>query len=429
MMKKTMVLAGLLTLFCIGAAAQKVILFLGTSTVGGAAASAGNLTMAGRTQALFRQNTSAGDPDTIVYTMQRFGGITWNAIPYSYVPTNNRGGIDPNSNIDLGISTYHPDIVILNFPSNDVSGFGDPATCGCSPVYTIQETLDNLQAMYNAAVASGAKCFVTTPQPRNDMGAAQKQMQVDIRNYVMAHYGNFALNFWDVLVTNDGTNSLRDDVRHLGYPDEAYHLNDYGHQLIYEVIRDRNIFNVTSPTLPLSLKDFTASLLGNAVSVRWHTESEETNSFFEVQRGYNGTAFTTLARIDARANGQPAAYEWTDPQPAEGKNFYRLRINENGRLRYSPIVMVSNGLKSFSIGRLIISHELLTADIATDRNGSGEVAVVNLAGAVLKKRTVNFSRPLSHISVPLAGLPSGEYLLMVRSADGSTDTRRFSRIK
>src|SRR4051812_41925180 len=111
MMKKTLVLASLLALFSIGVAAQKKILFLGTSTVGGAAASSGATSLTGRVQAYYQQNMSAGDPDTIVYAMSRFGGITWNELPASYTPAVHRGGIDPNCNIDLGISTYHPDIV------------------------------------------------------------------------------------------------------------------------------------------------------------------------------------------------------------------------------------------------------------------------------------------------------------------------------
>jgi hypothetical protein len=224
------------------AQSQKKVVALGSSTTMGAAATSGDSSWVGRLQAYFRRNTSAGNPDTVVIAMGAYGYTTFKELPTGYVPTVQRATIDEANNVTAAVN-LQPDIVIINLPSNDVSSYGWD---GATPPYSTKETMDNFRVMYQYVVNAGIKCFITTTQPRNDMTDAQRLMQRNLVDSIRNNFGLYSINFWDDLVTQDGTNRLRDEVRHLGYSDQDYHLNNYGHSLIFQRVVAKNIFNVAA---------------------------------------------------------------------------------------------------------------------------------------------------------------------------------------
>ena len=63
--------------------------------------------------------------------------------------------------------------------------------------------MDNFRMLYQMVVATGANCFITTTQPRNDLTVDQRQMQRDLVDSIRNNFGLNAINFWDDLVTQD----------------------------------------------------------------------------------------------------------------------------------------------------------------------------------------------------------------------------------
>ena len=236
-------LLGLLLLFCVDALSQKKIVVLGSSTALGASATSYDSSWAGRLQALYRKNTAAGNPDTIVTAMGGYGYTTYREIPNSYTPSLTRHSIDPANNANAALA-MNPDIVIINLPSNDVASY---AQSWISPPYNTKETMDNLRAMYNFFLANGVKCFVTTSQPRNDLDVSQRQLQRNLVDSITNNFGVFSINFWDDLVVPGGSNLLKDEVRNLGGSDQLYHLNNTGHRYIFDRVKNKNIFLITAP--------------------------------------------------------------------------------------------------------------------------------------------------------------------------------------
>lgn len=55
--------------------------------------------------------------------------------------------------------------------------------------------------------------------------------------------------------------------------------------------------DICSATLPVSLMDFSASVFGDNIELKWSTASELNNDFFSIERSFDGTSFTELARI------------------------------------------------------------------------------------------------------------------------------------
>ena len=99
----------------------------------------------------------------------------------------------------------------------------------------------------------------------------------------------------------------------------------------------------TTP-LPLTLTDFSGRLEGSNVQLDWTTALEQNTSYFEIQRGTDGTTYTPISKVPAAGNSSlPLHYSYTDPLPSVTDHyyFYRLRMADlDGRSTYSPVLNI-----------------------------------------------------------------------------------------
>jgi hypothetical protein len=101
-----------------------------------------------------------------------------------------------------------------------------------------------------------------------------------------------------------------------------------------------NNFGITaSSPLPIDLIDLSAKQLDEVVNVTWKTANEKEFSHFEIQRSNNAKEFGTIGNIKGNKSG---IYNFTDQLPAEGVNFYRLKmVDLDGSSTLSKIVNVN----------------------------------------------------------------------------------------
>jgi hypothetical protein len=413
----------LIELFASTLYAQKKVVALGSSTVMGAAATSGDSSWVGRLQSYFRKNISPGNADTVVMAVGAYGYTTYKELPTDYTAPIPRETIDINNNITAAVN-LHPDIIIINLPGNDVAAYSWDFV---NPPYSIKETMDNFRIMFNYANAAGIKCYIASTQPRNDLSNVQRQLQRDLVDSITKTFGMYSINFWDDLVVPDGSNRLRDEVRHIGYADSSYHLNNYGHSLLFERVKTKNIFStVAGAPLPLTLTGWQATLENDFVKLSWSTAHEEFNTSFEVQRCANGKDFQTLYQRNGIS--QNAVYSWEDPSPLKGKNFYRLKINESAKTSYSRIIPIINDKKQL-ITSMYTDASQVHLQLYSNSNQSGTIAIVDYSGATLKKQAFNIRGVNTSIIVPISELPSGEYILRITTSNGLTAVERFFRMK
>lgn len=403
---------------------QKVIVAMGSSTTMGAAATSNDSSWVGRLQAAFRKNTNQADPDTIIYKVGAYGFNTYNVMPTGWVsPIANRPSVDPANNITVAMS-YHPDAVIINLPSNDVANLAQP---WISPPYTLKETMDNFRVLYQFVISSGASCYITTTQPRNDLDATQRQMQKQLEDSIRNNFGYYSINFWDDLVTQDGNNALRDEVRHLGYADSQFHLNNYGHFLLYQKLKLKELFPLNAP-LPTKLTAFSGQFQNNSVLLEWATADEQASSLFELQRSSNNRQYNTLHKQNGNGVSQ-GLYKWTDLHPLPGKSFYRLQIKEPGKTWYSNIISINNSNKEILIDRLTVAANALVVDLSCLKKAPVLIQLTNINGAVLQSKNVILSPPQTTIQLPIDNLATGEYFFSVIPGSGNPVVQRFIKMK
>ena len=94
-----------------------------------------------------------------------------------------------------------------------------------------------------------------------------------------------------------------------------------------------------------------ASALGSTTHISWTTASETNNAYFTVERSGDGKDFNEIGVLPGAGNSRSERqYSFTDEQPTNGINYYRIRQTDfDGQYSYSPVESVRFSIASADI--------------------------------------------------------------------------------
>lgn len=94
-----------------------------------------------------------------------------------------------------------------------------------------------------------------------------------------------------------------------------------------------------TPTLPVRLISFNGVADQNKIGITWNTVTETNTAAFTIEKSTNGNVFTSVASVTAKGIG--SSYSINDNAPANGTNYYRIKITDNnGSVTYSKVISV-----------------------------------------------------------------------------------------
>ncbi|MFD1873665.1 beta strand repeat-containing protein [Hymenobacter bucti] len=186
-------------------------------------------------------------------------------------------------------------------------------------------------------------------------------------------------------------------------------------------------FVIGGTPLPVVLVEFTAQAVANRDALlNWATASEKNNDYFEVERSFDGTSFTAIAKVAGHGTTAAAsAYTLTDAgvaAKATGLVYYRLRqVDRDGTSSYSPqrtlsfpkVAAVSLGLYPNPVAT---TTSLDLSQLPAAR--TYQVLLLDATGRQVRAWTLAGGQPQP---LELTGLASGSYVLVVagQQPDGS----------
>ncbi|MDO1447310.1 T9SS type A sorting domain-containing protein [Rhodocytophaga aerolata] len=96
--------------------------------------------------------------------------------------------------------------------------------------------------------------------------------------------------------------------------------------------------------LPVNLLYFQAQLQNEIVKLNWATAQEINNDYFTVERSIDGQNFTEVVQVEGAGTSEVLKqYQATDPQPAAGVSYYRLKQTDlDGKFSYSKVVAINS---------------------------------------------------------------------------------------
>jgi len=382
-----------------------IIAVIGSSTAQGIGATPIDSSWVNLTKFYYQ---GSGQIDTI-YNVALGGETTYAGMPSSFIPPANRPAPDTSTNVTKALS-FNPDVVLVNFPTNDVAAD-----------YTLAETMSNLRTIYQTVIAAGKICFITTSQPRTSLSTSQQELLKTTRDSVLAEFGGFSLNFYNPIVAADSLtiNPI--------YNFDGTHVNNAGHQQLFQVLKAASILSDVV-ALPLTLLNFTAMPVGQAVALHWTVADGTGPLSFFVQRGSDGKSFDDVwQQSTVSASAAPSSFSWTDNLPLSGKSFYRLKYAENSTLAYSKIVSVNELTGKWGIGKLIAAAGAtsIRAELLSPSPKTVTVTVVNVAGETVYRQVLALNPPSVILTIPTSGWASGQYFLHLVTDQGDVATRAF----
>jgi hypothetical protein len=158
--------------------------------------------------------------------------------------------------------------------------------------------------------------------------------------------------------------------------------------------------------LPVTLTRFTAARSGNEAVLQWETATEEHTRDFIIERSDDGKNYTEIGSVSAAGNSQTTLdYSYTDPQPLQNSNFYRLKqVDLDGNFVYSTVRVLSFPTTS----RLIwYTTGKATAEIWLQQGNNEPFSVFDASGHLLR------TGYLSNGRTTISRLPPGIYFLRV----------------
>jgi hypothetical protein len=186
--------------------------------------------------------------------------------------------------------------------------------------------------------------------------------------------------------------------------------------------------DLTLNPLPITLNNLRGEITGATNTVYWTTITENDNHKFVLQKSTNGNHFNAIGELLTKAiNGNSNTalhYNYTDVNPVQGKQYYRLQmVDYGGRITYSPVVTVHRSASKLEIvevrpnpTRDIFYFKLLGA------SSSVQITVRDLSGKPVMVQQLN----TNHFSLNLTRFSNGLYI--VEAIDRTTNEKAVVRV-
>ena len=170
---------------------------------------------------------------------------------------------------------------------------------------------------------------------------------------------------------------------------------------------------------PVKFIDFNARSSGSNVLLIWQTASEQNSNYFSIDRSSDGISFTSIGNIKAAGNSDNSlSYSFTDRNPLDGNNYYRITEYDNdGSVTISSVQSVditNNDL-------LVMPNPNSGTFTVTGKTNDGLVTMVvlNSLGQQICEITNQVTGKSFTQVINISNLPSGIYYLQVQTSDNT----------
>jgi len=179
--------------------------------------------------------------------------------------------------------------------------------------------------------------------------------------------------------------------------------------------------------LPVTLSSFNVNNINDVNLVKWVTEAQENNKYFELERSTDGRNFEAINRQNGTNGTGTQQYSFADETFTPGINYYRLKMIEiDGVYTYSKIVKVMNGSRSkadLHITPNPVVKEFTLSAYFPER-GPVMIRIIDVSGKVVKQISDNVDKGYITMQVDqLEKLKQGTYFVEIKQKDYTRKTK------
>ncbi|MBS1495927.1 MAG: alpha/beta fold hydrolase [Bacteroidetes bacterium] len=179
--------------------------------------------------------------------------------------------------------------------------------------------------------------------------------------------------------------------------------------------------------LPLHLLNFTATQIASQVKLHWLTTNEVNTSNFVIEHSANAITWQPIGNV-ASANTNSADYNFTDQNPVNGYNYYRLKmLDKDGAFTYSAVqaIYFDDVIQAFTLSpnpavSMVVIHFAQPVNNAV-------ITLMDAQGRKLSEKNYN-GMAVTNYNMPVLNLPAGVYFITISTAK-QLSTQRLVIIK
>ncbi|MGB4843201.1 MAG: T9SS type A sorting domain-containing protein, partial [Ferruginibacter sp.] len=166
--------------------------------------------------------------------------------------------------------------------------------------------------------------------------------------------------------------------------------------------------------LPITINYLKGYKQGNAHVLNWKVTCNSTASATMIlERRADGGNFTAINSITADATRCRQPFDYTDTDPLNGMNYYRLKITDSdGKITYSTTVALLNAVKGYGIISLApnpVVDDRFTLNISSAISSKIDLIIIDVSGRLIKKQMVNLIAGFNAVPVEVGKLAAGTY--------------------
>ena len=186
------------------------------------------------------------------------------------------------------------------------------------------------------------------------------------------------------------------------------------------------VFNGVMGVLPVKLEYFQASQQQHCNSIQWRASCSEASGMnFILQRSADGIHFNSIyaCTVSALQCRQPMLY--TDSTPLYGKNYYRLLVKSENTATISNVILLQE--HAYTAVNLFPSAVANTAtlNITATSKSKAVILITDMAGRKLQYQNVLLAAGNNSITIDVAMLRTGMYLLTIVENNNTSKALRF----
>lgn len=185
------------------------------------------------------------------------------------------------------------------------------------------------------------------------------------------------------------------------------------------------------PLLPIELLTFSANWQDETyqtVLIKWQTEQEINNDYFEIERSTDAINFNSIRHVDGAGNSvERISYQETDTEPYQkGPSYYRLKqVDFDGTFSYSQIETLNapDGLDIINLYPNPV-RDALNFTLLSSLTAEIDVRINNALGQNVYFQAREISHGVTPISISLPNFGDGNYYLEVALSSGESRVQR-----
>jgi hypothetical protein len=165
--------------------------------------------------------------------------------------------------------------------------------------------------------------------------------------------------------------------------------------------------------LATELTKFTVVKNQSGNELQWSIASESTNSYFNIEKSYEGTTWSVINSVNALNTSEKRNYSYTDRSSDKEVVYYRIKqVDQSGEIVYSEIKkVIASGAKTTKI---YLAGNTLNVQMLQNISENSVIIVSNSSGSVIARKTVNAGQAVQQLVINQQGL------LFVQVTDFST---------